>query len=108
MQSDHRHPGCKVIRAALTEPRSTTSTSVLSGVRRSSGDPKFFLTAPGMVPPSDGLDAHNDAAHRSTRNQEDATRPWTQVCARSHVGTDARGAHRVMACRGTAGISTNP
>src|SRR5262249_51350928 len=46
MHSDHRHPGCKVIRAALTEPRSTTSTWLLSGVRRSSGVSKLFDEIP--------------------------------------------------------------
>ena len=49
MHSDHRQPGCNVIRAAFTEPRSTTSTSVLSGVRRSSGDSKLFFTTPAIV-----------------------------------------------------------
>src|SRR5215210_3402109 len=51
MHSDHRQPGCSVIRAAFTEPRSTTSTSVLSGVRRSSGEPKLFFTTPAMMFP---------------------------------------------------------
>ena len=31
MHSDHRHPGCAVMRAAFTPPRSTTSSLVLSG-----------------------------------------------------------------------------
>src|SRR6266545_1504375 len=42
MHSDHRQPGCAVIRAALALPRLTTSTLVLSGVRVSSGESKLF------------------------------------------------------------------
>src|SRR6185312_7454240 len=49
MHSDHRHPGCKVMRAALTVPRSTTSTWLLSGVRRSSGLSKLFAAVPAML-----------------------------------------------------------
>src|SRR6266540_530920 len=43
MHSDHRQPGCAVIRAALALPRLTTSTLVLSGVRVSSGESKLFM-----------------------------------------------------------------
>src|SRR4051812_35787172 len=55
MHSDQRQPGCNVIFAALTEPRSTTSTSVLFGVRRSSGDAKLFFTTPAIMLLPSGL-----------------------------------------------------
>jgi hypothetical protein len=48
MHADHRHPGCSVIRAAFTPPRSTTSTFVLSGARVSSGDAKLLLAIPDV------------------------------------------------------------
>src|SRR6478735_3024046 len=52
MQSDQRHPGCAVIRAAFGPPRSTTSIFVLSGVRVSSGLSKLFAFRLAMTRPS--------------------------------------------------------
>ncbi len=49
MHSDHFHPGCAVIFAALIPPpRSTISSRVLSGVRTSSAVANPFLTTPAM------------------------------------------------------------
>src|SRR5689334_22020857 len=48
MHSDQRQPGCAVIRAALTPPRSTISSWVLSGVRTSSALLNPFFTTPAI------------------------------------------------------------
>ena len=42
-------PGWNVILAAFRPPRSTTLTSVLSGVRVSSGESKLFFVTPAML-----------------------------------------------------------
>src|SRR3954465_10589969 len=47
--SHHRHPGWKVIRAAVVVPMRTTSTCVLSGVRVSSGESKSRDSTPGTA-----------------------------------------------------------
>src|SRR5947209_14059594 len=49
MHSDHRHPGCRVTRAAFVEPISTTSMRVFSGVRVSSAASKLFFSIPAMT-----------------------------------------------------------
>src|SRR5688572_7540016 len=48
MHSDQRQPGWAVRRAALTLPRSTTSSCVLSGERVSSGESKLFTVMPAI------------------------------------------------------------
>src|SRR6476469_9748845 len=51
MHSDHRQPGCTLNRATVADPRCTTPTTVLSGVRVSSGL-SMLLRSMLAIPPS--------------------------------------------------------
>src|SRR5687767_5793222 len=50
MHSDHRHPGSALNRATVADPRCTTLTSVLSGVRVSSGVSILLDSMLAMLP----------------------------------------------------------